>query len=69
MTRDEPPTLVLYDNEAHVKTNHPIRPDELVRVIRGNGPREGELMGWARLIPTANGGLVMDFLGLDPGQT
>lgn len=59
MTHQEIPTLTMYDNEAHL--NIEARGGELVRVIRGNGPREGELMGWARVTPTPDGGLEIDF--------
>ena len=51
MTRpsDTIATVTMYDRTITVDYYSPPAQHHLARVIRGNGPREGQLMGWAVL--------------------
>jgi hypothetical protein len=62
MTDDDGPTVTatvtIYNRQTHIdRHGWPNRRVHLADVIRGNGPREGDLMGWAALVFGEDGGV------------
>ena len=47
------PHVIVYNRETHAyfPDGQPPPPGDRIPVFRGNGPREGERMGWAVLAP------------------
>ena len=41
--------LLLFDQEIHLDTTEPLSVGDTLEIFRGNGPREGDFMGTARV--------------------
>jgi hypothetical protein len=57
----EPRRIILYTDEVHTPTD--LRVGERIALIRGDGPREGELMDYAIVTASDEDGLSFRTLG------
>lgn len=58
--------LLAYSDEMHLRADRPLTVGDKLKVVRGNGPREGEYMGTATVTGfDDDGGLTFD---LHPGD-
>lgn len=48
-------TVTIFNRQIRVDLHGPDKPVHLADVIRGNGPREGDRMGWAALVVRDDG--------------
>jgi hypothetical protein len=52
--------LIVHDREIHLDVFEPLAVGDTFEVVRGNGPREGELMGTAIVTGFEDGQPVLD---------
>jgi len=52
--------LTIFDHEMHLDVFGPVKVGDVVEVVRGNGPREGDRMGAAVVTAIEDGAPVLD---------